>query len=200
MAFSHFKSIEQVIQQYPLKIRQEKFLPNQPRELPDWFIENLNFSLGQQPIQQSEAFLCESFIFPFLQQAWKYHPKLILWSHRSLTYDNNLFGEPDYLVSAWRDEVIDKLINLPLLAITEAKKQDFESGWGQCLAEMIACQNINQNESVTIYGIVSTGILWEFSKLERNTFTKHSISYSVAEPQRIFGLLDHIFTECEQQI
>ena len=200
MAFSHFKSIEQVIQQYPLKIRQAQFLPNQPRELPDWFIENLNFSLSQQPIQPSEAFLCESFIFPFLQQAWKHHPKLILWSHRSLTYDNNLFGEPDYLVSAWRDEVIDKLINLPLLAITEAKKQDFESGWGQCLAEMIACQNINQNENITIYGIVSTGILWEFSKLERNIFTKHAISYSVAEPQRIFGILDHIFTACEQQI
>jgi hypothetical protein len=65
---------------------------------------------------------------------------------------------------------------------------------------MIACQNINQNENITIYGIVSTGILWEFSKLERNIFTKHAISYSVAEPQRIFGILDHIFTACEQQI
>lgn len=54
-----------------------------------------------------------------------------LWSHQTLICDDELSGEPDYFVSAWRDEVIDKLINTPVLAVVEAKRQDFEAGWGQ---------------------------------------------------------------------
>lgn len=110
------------------------------------------------------------------------------------------FGEPDYFISAQREDVIDRLINTPLLAVAEAKKQDFEAGWGQCLAEMIACQKINQNDPLTIYGIVTTGLIWEFGKLQTNTFTKHPLPYSISNPQRIFGILDFIFAECEQQL
>ncbi|MCP4105253.1 MAG: hypothetical protein GY749_06915, partial [Desulfobacteraceae bacterium] len=82
----------------------------------------------------------------------------------------------------------------------EAKKQDFEGGWAQCLAEMVACQKINENENITIYGIVSTGIIWEFGKLETNVFTKNLLSYSVAEAQKVVGILDFIFTECDKQL
>ncbi len=200
MAFSEFKTIKHVLQQYPLKIRRANFLPAVQLELPEWFQENLSFSLERQCPLPSEALVCESLIFPFLQQAWKPHKKLMLWSHQSLVYDNQLFGEPDYFITAWRDEVMMDLVSTPLLAVTEAKRQDFDSGWGQCLAEMIACQKINQNDHLTVYGIVSTGITWEFGKLETNIFTKHLLSYSISDPSKIFGLLDYLFTACEQQI
>jgi hypothetical protein len=111
----------------------------------------------------------------------------------TLAYDEELSGEPDYFFSASSDKVIDKLINTPLLAVVEAKKQDFDEGWGQCLAEMIACQKINQDDSITVYCIVSTGIFWEFSKLEENSFTKHPLSYSISDPQKVFGNLDFVF-------
>lgn len=200
MPFSDFKSITQVIQKYPLKIRQEHFLPDIDLQLPDLFMENLVFLLDKKAIDESEAFLSEAFIFPFLQQVWQRHDKLKLWSHRGLNYDDKLFGEPDYFISALREDVMDRLFSTPLLAVAEAKKQDFEAGWGQCLAEMIACQKINQNDPITIYGIVTTGLIWEFAKLESNTFTKHSLPYAISDPQRIFGILDFIFSECERQI
>jgi hypothetical protein len=200
MDFGEFKSIKQVLQKYPLKLRTEEFLPEVLLELPEWFLQNLKFLLRKQGPQQSEAFFCESFIFPFLQQTWTRHEKLMLWSHQALVYDTQLSGEPDYFLSGWHDEAISELINTPLLAVAEAKRQDFEFGWGQCLAEMIACQKINQNDNVTVYGIVSTGILWEFGKLESNIFTKHLLSYAISEPQKIFGLLDYLFTACEKQI
>ena len=38
MAFSDFQSIEQVIQKYPLKMRQQRFLPDIEMKLPDWLI------------------------------------------------------------------------------------------------------------------------------------------------------------------
>ena len=200
MAYSDFKSVEQVIQIYPLQIRPERFIPDLQLELPSWFIENLDFLLDRQAIQESETFLRESFIFPFLQQAWKRHGTLKLWSHRALNVDNELYGEPDYFVSAWIDGVTDKLVDRPLLAVVAAKKQDFEGGWAQCLAELIACQKLNQDETVTVYGIVSTGLIWEFGKLEANIFAKHPLAYSITDPAKVFGILDFIFTACENQL
>ena len=96
--------------------------------------------------------------------------------------------------------VIDKLINKPFLAVAEAKKEDFAKGWAQCLAEMIACQKINADERTVVYGIVPTGLVWEFGKLDQDTFTKHLVSYSISAPNKIYGILDFIFTECEKQI
>ncbi len=200
MAFSDFQSIEQVIKKYPLKVRQDRFLPEVEVELPDWLMENLKFSLDMKSVDENEAFFTESFIYPFLQQAWKQYRSLKVWSHRAISYNSDLFGAPDYLISALSVEVTDQLITKPLLAVTEAKKEDFTKGWGQCLAEMIACQKINGNESLVIYGIVSTGIFWEFGKLEGQVFTKHALSYSISEPKTVYGLLEYIFAECAKQV
>jgi hypothetical protein len=200
MKFSDFQSIEQVLAMYPLSVRQERFLPEVRVEASSLFLENLSFSLDMKAVDESETFFSESFIFPFLQQAWKRHRRLKLWSHKTLALDGELIGEPDYLVSAQIEGVIDRLINKPLLAVTEAKKEDFTKGWAQCLAEMIACQRINQNEGMAIYGIVSTGMVWEFGKLTGNIFTKHPLAYSINEPEKVLGLLDFIFSECEKQI
>jgi hypothetical protein len=200
MKFSDFQSIEQVIAKYPLEVRQERFLPDLRAELPSWFIENVSFLLDMKSVDESETFFSESFVFPFLQQAWKRHPKLKLWSHKTLALDSELLGEPDYLISALPDGVIDKLIDKPLLAVAEAKKEDFTKGWAQCLAEMIACQKINQRENMVIYGIVSSGIVWEFGKLTGNVFTKHPLAYSISEPEKVLGLIDFVFAECEKEL
>ena len=50
MAFSDFQNIEQVIGKYPLKIRQERFIPDVELELPGLFIENLDFSLEMKSV------------------------------------------------------------------------------------------------------------------------------------------------------
>jgi len=55
-------------------------------------------------------------------------------------------------------------LEYPLLIVVEAKKNDFEQGWAQCLSELIAAKNLNQSEK-SVYGIVTDGKLWEFGKL-----------------------------------
>jgi len=65
---------------------------------------------------------------------------------------------------------------------------------------MMACQKLNQDDHLTVYGIVSTGITWEFGKLEQEIFTQHTLSYSVMDPKKVFGVLDYLFSECEKQI
>ena len=200
MPFSEFKNINMVLEKYPLRIKREKFLPDAMLELPDWFIENLDFSIENGQINESEFFYCEAFIYPFLQEAWKRHQKLQLWSHQSIYYSDELSGEPDYLLSYIPDEVIRNIINKPLLAVVEAKKENFTEGWGQCLAELIACQYINDDENITIYGIVTSGELWQFAKLKGEVFTGHTLPASIDNIEKIMGILDYIFGECEKQI
>lgn len=200
LAFSNFKTVEQVLQSYPLKLLRERFLANTPMELPDWFLENLNFALDKQVEGENEIFFRESFIFPMLQQVWKQHQAIKIWAHRMLRYDDVLNGEPDYFVSRWPDTVTDRLVISPLLAVIEAKRQDFEEGWGQCLAAMLACQKLNAAEDVTVYGIVSTGLVWEFGKLSGSCFSKDPLAHSLENPQNVAGLLDSLFTACEKQI
>ena len=201
MAFSQFENIEQVIKKYPLKIQQKKFLPAIEKPLPSAFIEDIHFLLAMKAIEENESFFTESFIFPFLREAWKHHRQLKLWTHRSLMYDDELCGEPDYFLAALpTDEVISQLVNKPILAVTEAKKENFTQGWGQCLAAMIACQKINANPEIAIYGIVSTGLMWEFGKLVGNLLIKDSVTYFINVPDQIFGVLDFIFAECEKQL
>jgi hypothetical protein len=199
--FSDFENVEQVIAKYPLELRQERFLPEEAStELPEWFTRNLRFLLDMKSVDENEAFLSEGFVFPFLQEAWQRHRKLKLWSHRALAYGTELYGEPDYLISALPEGVVERLINKPLLAVTEAKKEDFTKGWAQCLSGMIACQKLNQRADITVYGIVSTGIIWEFGKLEGNAFVKHPLPYSISEPGQVLALIDFVFSECEKEL
>ena len=201
MPFSDFKSIEQVISAYPLELVQKGFLPGRRLKLPALFLADLNFSLERQAAHESEIYFRESLISPFLRKAWQRHPRLKLWVNRNLRYDDRLSGEPDYFVAAdTAREITDRLDKRPLMAVAEAKREDFEEGWGQCLAGMIACRELNAPEILTIYGIVSTGHTWQFSKLNGPVFTRDPLSYSIADPQRVFGLLDFVFGECERQL
>ena len=201
MAFSDFQSIEQVLAQYPLEIRQESFLSEVEAALPDLLLENLHFLLTMKAVEENEAFFTEGFIFPLLQQAWKQHRTLKLWSHRMIAYDNTLFGAPDYLLSAALHGVTDRLLTTPLVAVIEAKKEDFTRGWGQCVAAMLAaCQKINADDQLPVYGIVSSGLFWEFGKLEAHTFTKHLLSYAISDPQKVYGLVESIFAACEEAL
>lgn len=78
---------------------------------------------------------------------------------------------------------------------TEAKKEDFAKDWGECLTKMIARQKINTNKD-----IVSSGLIWEFGKLENDTFTRDLLSYSISNPNQLAGLLDYLFSQCESQL
>jgi hypothetical protein len=199
MAFSEFKNVQQLLKHYPLRIRFEQFLPDVRVEVPAWLVTNLHFSLTRRAASESEMYFREHFIFPFMHLAWQRHPRLKLWSQQALEYDSQLNGEPDFLVSAWTDEPVRELVNKPLLAVAEAKKQDFESGWAQCVAEMLACQKINGDENITVFGIVSTGLSWEFGKLDHDKFIREPEPLGLNDPHRLFGAIDHVFAECERE-
>lgn len=200
MAFSDFKTVAQLLPRYPLQLEQQRFLPDTKLDLPTWFVTNMNFALDRKGTYESEQFFRESFIYPFLQLTWQRHQQLQLWINQSIAYDDTLFGEPDYLLSVWPQGIAHQLVNRPLLAVMEAKKQDFEAGWAQCLAAMIACQKLNEPEPLTIYGIVTTGLFWEFGRLEGSIFARDPRSYAITTPEQVYALLDFTFAQCAAQL
>ena len=72
-------------------------------------------------------------------------------------------------------------------------------GWAQTLAEMIACQKVNEPHTIPIYGIVTTGNVWEFACLDGNVFTQDVYSYSIGlNTHKIVAVLDYISKEGEK--
>ena len=116
-----------------------------------------------------------------------------LWVQKPIAYNDKLSGTPDYIVSK-RSSLGKTVLEFPLLMVAEAKKNDFEQGWAQCLAELVAAQKLNEDEEMPIYGIVTDGKYWEFGKLEGSIFTKNLESFSVDDLPELFGVLDGLFT------
>jgi hypothetical protein len=148
----------------------------------------------------SEFAICENLIYPVLKEVWKcYRSKFILWSHQSLNYDEKLSGFPEYIL-AKKSSLGKVVFDKPYFILVEAKQDNFEAGWAQCLAEMIAAQRLNQEACITIYGIVSNGEFWQFGKLDDKLFTKNIAPYTIYELDKLFAAVNHIFQQCELQL
>ena len=195
MPFSDYKSISQVQAEFRIKYQEENFILIQEYPVPSTFIEEFEFNQRNLDVFSSEASRCEIVIFPILREVYKkYHQEISLWVQKPITYSDKLNGTPDYIISK-KSELGKTFLEFPLLIVTEAKKNDFEQGWGQCLAELVAAENINADPKLPIYGIVTDGRLWEFGKLIKNVFTKNILGFTIDELIALFGALDFVFQQ-----
>lgn len=193
MAFSDYKSISQVQKDFKVKYKEENFLVAQELQPSAVFREEFQFSMENIDVYTSEASRAEAIIFPILREIYKrYYEKYSLWVQKALTYDEKLSGTPDYLIGT-KSALGKTFLEVPLVIIAEAKKNDFEQGWGQCLAELIAAQKLNGKVRLVVHGIVTDGKLWEFGKLREDVFTKNTESYTVDHLAMLFGALNAIF-------
>jgi hypothetical protein len=105
-------------------------------------------------------------------------------------------GFPEYILA--KRSVLGKIVfDQPYFMLVEAKQDDFEAAWAQCLAEMIAAQKLNENPDQEVFGIASNGKLWEFGKLKNNLFTKHQKSYLIDDLDKLASAVNYIFHQCE---
>ena len=169
-------------------------------ETDPYFKSRLDFILEEGVVFNSEYAICESIIYPVLVEVWRqYANKLLLWSHQPLNYDENLSGIPDYMV-AQRSSRGKIILEKPYLIIVEAKKDNFEEGWGQCLAELIAAQKMNSNQNSRLFGIVSNGKLWEFAVLQEMEFVKNVKYYVLEDLQALMEALNFILSNSFEQV
>ncbi len=103
--------------------------------------------------------------------------------------EQGLTGYCDYLISLSKQQL---MISAPVIAIVEAKNEDIKSGLGQCISEMIAAQLFNElenNDIKTIYGIVTSGEIWKFLQITKQTVVIDLTDYYVTDIGKILGIL-----------
>ncbi len=199
MAFTDFKTIGDVQERFSVKYQAAHFVPANPLEPSRELVNEIAFVEQYIDTRVSEFAIRESLIFPVLKEAYrKYAERFSLWSHRFIKYDDVLVGTPDYFISK-RSELGKTVLGKPLLLLAEAKKNDFDEGWAQCLAEMIAAQKLNGND-LTIYGLVTDGQVWQFGKLAQDVYTYNEKLFTLDELAELLGALDYVHEKMAEQI
>ncbi len=210
MAFSDFKTIAEVQERFRIRYSENDFIEGEDLNPSAHFLQEFAFTQQHFDVFASEASRCEAIIFPILREIYKGHvDNYALWIKKSIAYDETLSGTPDYFVST-KSELGKTVVGPPLIMLVEAKKHDFEQGWGQCLSELVAAQKINDQRVDTplagqlpftdfpVYGIVTDGIFWQFGRLLGDTFTQNGTNFSLDNLPRLFGAIDFVFKATQQ--
>ncbi|WP_293156997.1 MULTISPECIES: hypothetical protein [unclassified Microcoleus] len=100
-----------------------------------------------------------------------------------------LNGICDFIIS---DSPEILFVSAPIITLVEAKKENITAGLGQCVAEMLAARIFNEragNEVSTIYGVVTTGSIWKFMKLDGSIISIDLTEYYLKDVNKILGIL-----------
>jgi hypothetical protein len=195
MSFNNYKTIADVIHDFTIHYQEKNFIQEVPLSIEKSFIQKLELVLTEGIVFNSEYAICENLISPILIEIWQYYREnLLVWSHQPLNYDEKLCGIPDYIV-AKRSPKGKIIFEQPYLIVVEAKKDNFEEGWGQCLAELVAAQKMNNNPEIDLFGIVSNGKFWEFGKLHNDNFEKNIKLYSISNWEELFSAINYLFQQ-----
>ncbi|MFM7886193.1 MAG: hypothetical protein ACKPCM_05775, partial [Pseudanabaena sp.] len=193
MAFGTYKTIGAVVKEFQITYTESDFVQPLPFVLSDYFREDLQLMMREGVVDNSEFAICENLIYPLLKEVWKqYRSKFLLWSHQSLNYDEKLSGFPEYIL-ARRSPLGKVVFDRPYFMLVEAKQDNFEAAWGQCIAEMVAAQRLNAELDLTIFGITSNGDRWQLGKLEKQTFTRNATFFSIQETDKLAAVVNYVF-------
>lgn len=167
MPYSQFKTISSVKTAFNLTVVEgDRFLPEIEAIAPSAILSGyLQESLPIVATSGSEKARSEGIIYPMLLEVRRQLNRHVsLFSGEEFNVDESvgLNGICDFLLTR-STEVLE--IEAPAVVVVEAKKTDLKTGFGQCIAEMVAAQRFNQAQESpipTIYGSVSNGIQWQF--------------------------------------
>ena len=122
-------------------------------------LKNNIIDIKSRVIFDSEIARRELLIAPIILKLMQEFKELNLSIEEKIEFNNLLKGKLDYLLST--DEN---------LLIVEAKNADLEAGYKQLAVEMITIDKLSEEEKLKIdfiYGVISTGIEWQFVILNR---------------------------------
>jgi hypothetical protein len=196
MAYSNF-TLRKVKQEFGLTIEErESFLPIiRPVTPSDYLTETLRRNLALAIAVGTEKARSELLISPVLVEVREILDRRIsVFSGTDFTVDESLGlnGICDFLITQSTEQL---MIESPVVAIVEAKKEDLNSGMGQCIAEMIAAQKFNETSGTprqTMYGTVTTGNVWRFLKLQNRTVSIDLTDYAMPPIDQILGILSYL--------
>jgi hypothetical protein len=192
MPYSSF-TLDEVEKNFKLQLQAGHFLPALQPIVPSILLQQT--LLATLPLAQetgSEKARSEFIIAPILVELRTMMNNTIsVFSGEDFTVDRELGlnGICDFLIS--RSPTQFK-INAPVIALVEAKKGVLKDGWGQCIAEMVAAKKFNEARGQStdqIYGIVTSGTVWQFFQMQGDVITIDSEEYGLSPVDRILSIL-----------
>jgi hypothetical protein len=168
MSYSQFETLEAAIEQFNLQLHERCFFPKlEPTEPSDVLQTYLRRGI---PVVSSgsEKARSEGIIYPVLLEIRELlEEQISLFSGKDFSIDASvgLSGVVDFILCRSPNVLA---LAAPAVVVVEAKKVDISSGYGQCVAEMVAMQRFNAAKGQPIgavYGSVSTGTQWRFLQL-----------------------------------
>ncbi len=198
MAFGGFKSLGEVALTYQITLRPEPFIRPVPMAVEESFRRRLEFDRLNAPVDASEQAISEFLIAPVLQEMWRaYSDSLMIWSHVQFGQALPLKGFPDYFFS--KRSPLGRILDRPYVLFVEAKSDDFDAAWAQCLAAMLAAQQLNERAEETIFGSVCNGELWLFGKLQGKILFQDPRSFTLTRLDELFAALNYLFQQAKEQ-
>ncbi len=194
MKFTDFTCRSDVFEKFDLQFKKENFIQEKEFNCREFSKEQILKNFNGAGVFNSEYATCEMIISPILIEAADVN-NLPIWSHFKLSVPElDVSGEADYLFAL--EKVGGEKYKNPIVCIGEAKKENFTQGWGQVAAEMYVAQTLNKYTDIPIYGLVTTGKVWEFAVLKGNLFTLNSFDFTAPlNLDKVFNILNWIFSE-----
>lgn len=193
MAYNRF-TMGQLQEQYRLEFLEKSsvFEKASPAVISDLLLERLRKQTIIALRIGSEKARSELIIMPLLLEVYEQmQEKVNLFSGVKFNVDvkHGLSGYCDYLFSL---SPLHREIQAPVITVVEAKKEDINGGIPQCFAEMVAAQifNARANKPIdTLYGIITSGEIWKFLKLQGTNATIDTDDYFLNQPEKIVGII-----------
>jgi hypothetical protein len=197
MSYSKFTSLAKFCQQYNLKQNSTSRLfvgkdiePCPPSKRLEEDLEEAKML----PLYTEKA-KSELVITPLLKEVKRNNPFITFFSGFALNINEELSGNPDYVLSA-KPDIIE--IQAPIFCLFESKNKAPEEGFGQCAAEMYASRLFNQENKepyLQIYGAVTNAYDWVFMKLDADTIFIDTERYFLNDLPTLLGVMQYIINQ-----
>lgn len=195
MPYSDF-TLERVLRDLKLQIQSASLFPGAiPTDVP----HSLAAILGKRTLvtMVSEKSRSEFIVVPILMACSDLSPvPLTIFSgyRFDVDPDRDLKGECDFILTLAPPV---PPVRAPIASIVEAKKGDIELALGQCIAQMLAASLFNQQNGTDgpMFGIVTTGEVWQFLRLVDATVEIDERRYYLDDPPAILGALGAMIAE-----
>ncbi len=193
MAYSRF-TLSKVVENFQLTIIEgDRFLPDVPPISPSALLtDTLKETVPWAIAVSSEKARSEGIINPVLLEVRRrLRGKISVFSGEEFTVqpEVDLTGDVDFLISRSPEQLF---IKIPAVVLVATKTQDLKQALGECVAEMVAAQRFNEQKRLsisTIYGVVTSGTVWRFLKLEQQVITVDLTNYSLPPVEQVLSFL-----------
>jgi hypothetical protein len=193
MAYGNF-TFDQLIEKFDLSLKESSglFAAVPSVDSSDFLKATLAETLDLAIALSTEKARSELIIMPvMLELRRRFKDEISLFSGVDFTVsiEQGLSGICDFLVSRSSEQL---LVRSPVIMLVEAKNENLKVGFPQCIAEMVAAQQFNQqkgNPIDTVYGVVTIGTIWRFLRLKGHTVEIDLSEYYIEDLEKILGIL-----------